>query len=41
MDEADLDLRAIRLKYGEKIYNKHLRFFKGIAKNTIDALKDS
>jgi hypothetical protein len=41
MDEADLDLRAIKIKIGEKRFNKFMRFFKNIAKNTQDALKES
>lgn len=41
MDSADLDLRAIEKRLGYKIYNKLMRFFKGIAKNTNDAIKDS
>lgn len=41
MDEADLDLRQIKKRLGEKKYNKFMRFFKNVAKNTVDALKDS
>jgi hypothetical protein len=41
LDEADLDLMAIQRKIGEKMYNKYMRFFKNVAKNTLDALKDS
>jgi len=41
LDETDLDLRAILQKVGEKRYNKLMRCFKTIAKNTKDALKDS
>lgn len=41
MDGADLDLRAIQKRLGDKIYNKLMRFFKGIAKNTNDAIKES
>ena len=41
MDEADLDLRTISNKLGEKKYNKLMRFFKALSKNNLDALKDS
>lgn len=41
MDEMDLDIRSIQIKIGEKKFNKFMRFFKNIAKNTQDALKDS
>lgn len=41
LDEGDLDLRQIKEKVGEKMYNKYMRFFKAVSKNTNDALKDS
>lgn len=41
MDEADLDLREIKQQLGDKKYGKLMRFFKNVAKNTVDALKDS
>ena len=34
MDEVDLDLRAINMKIGDKRFNKFMRFFKNVAKNT-------
>ena len=41
MDEGDFDLKLIKEDIGEKLYKKHMRFFKGVAKNANDALKES
>lgn len=41
MDEADLDLRALKRRLGDKLYNKLLRFFRNVSKNAGDVLKDS
>jgi hypothetical protein len=41
MDDADLELKQIKEKIGEKFFSKYMRFFKNIAKNSSDAFKDS
>jgi hypothetical protein len=41
MDDKDLEIKSIQNKIGDKMYNKFMRFFKGVAKNTKEALKDS
>ena len=41
MDEADIELNQIKDKIGEKMFEKYMRFFKNVAKNSADALKDS
>jgi hypothetical protein len=41
MDEADLDVRQIKINIGEKMYKKFIRFFKALAKNGLEASKDS
>jgi len=34
LDEADLDLRALKRQLGKKRFNKYLRFFKNVSKNS-------
>ncbi len=41
MDEGDLELKQIKEREGEKKYNKYMRFFKGVSKNSNNLLKDS
>jgi hypothetical protein len=41
LDEADLDMRALKRKLGDKQFNKLIRFFKNLSKNVNDAFKDS
>lgn len=41
MDEVDLELRQIKERIGDKLFSKYMRFFKNVAKNTNDALKES
>lgn len=41
MDEADIELNSIKDRIGEKLFSKYMRFFKNVAKNSNDALKES
>ena len=41
MDEADIELNQIKDKIGEKLFSKYMRFFKNVAKNPNDAMKQS